>query len=349
MAQHARKRAVEARMRNALAGDAIIGDAIAVGADQGKGRTDHVAHVVLGNRDHQHPGRTAILDQIVADHVDRIGAALARQFGDAAARVLRQMRRYRNPNAIPVRNTAPVVEAIARDLGADPRARLRQRQTRQHVGHAAGLHPLRQQIFQRIAADIIRIGIAIDVDAARLGRGDHVQGLCRFPPVVEAGAFEVHDLDVNLAGFRDVDRFLQRVEDLVQFVAQMREIAAVMALHDAAQRDDFVCGRIRARRREQAGGKSERTGPQALVEQITHRLQFAGRRRTIVHAHHHQAQRIVADQHAGVHRGRREAVEIMREGCFAKRQPRRARRQVIAQQLDLSRQHRAQQKSRNGR
>ncbi len=50
----------------------------------------------------------------------------------------------------------------------------------------------------------------------------------------------MHDLDMKLARFGDIDRLLQRVENLVQLIAQMREIATVMALRDAAQCDDFV-------------------------------------------------------------------------------------------------------------
>ena len=62
----------------------------------------------------------------------------------------------------------------------------------------------------------------------------------------------------------------------------------------------------------------------------------AGARRAVRHAHDHQAQRVVADQHAGVHRGRRKRVEIVGKARLAERQPRRARRKIIAQQLDLA-------------
>ena len=50
----------------------------------------------------------------------------------------------------------------------------------------------------------------------------------------------------------------------------------------------------------------------------------------------HQAQRVVADQHAGVHRGRREAVEIMREASARGTAATARRRQIIRQQLDLA-------------
>ena len=44
----------------------------------------------------------------------------------------------------------------------------------------------------------------------------------------------------------------------------------------------------------------------------------------------------MADQHAGVHGGRREAVEIFGKRHFAERRPRRAWRQIILQQFDLA-------------
>ena len=56
------------------------------------------------------------------------------------------------------------------------------------------------------------------------------------------------------------------------------------------------------------------------------------------HAHHHQPQRVVADQHAGVHGGRGEIVEVSGKRRLLERQPRRARTEIVAQQLDLARQ-----------
>src|SRR6516162_9276520 len=66
-----RKGPVKARMRHALARDPVIGDTVAVGTDQSR-RAHDLANIFLGDRGDQHPGRTLVLDQIVADDVDRV-------------------------------------------------------------------------------------------------------------------------------------------------------------------------------------------------------------------------------------------------------------------------------------
>ena len=48
----------------------------------------------------------------------------------------------------------------------------------------------------------------------------------------------------------------------------------------------------------------------------------------------------MADQHAGIHRGRRKAIEVLGKARLPKRQPRRARAQIVLQQFDLAGQRR---------
>ena len=90
---------------------------------------------------------------------------------------------------------------------------------RDHGLDTAGLHPWRQDVLQRVRARGIGIGIAIDVDAARLGVGDHGQRLRGLAPIVHAGAFEVHDLDMHAALLADRDRFRDRLDHFVGLVA----------------------------------------------------------------------------------------------------------------------------------
>ena len=75
------------------------------------------------------------------------------------------------------------------------------------------------------------------------------------------------------------------------------------------------------------------------------RRELGRARRPRLHAHHHQPQRVVPDQHAGIDGGRRKRVEIVGKRRLAERQPRRARAQIVAQQLDLAGQHRRDRKS----
>ena len=112
-----------------------------------------------------------------------------------------------------------------------------------------------------------------------------------------------------------------------------------------AERDHLRRRRVGARRREQARGHAERAGLERVFQQRNHLLQFGVARRALCHAHDHQAQRIVADQHAGVHGGRREALQIIGETRFAKRQPGRARAQIILEQLHFAGQRRRDRKA----
>jgi N-acyl-D-amino-acid deacylase len=63
---------------------------------------------------------------------------------------------------------------------------------RQHRLDAARLHPWRQQVLQRVRSGGIGIGIAVDVEAARPGVGDHAERGRGLTPIVHAGAFEMH-------------------------------------------------------------------------------------------------------------------------------------------------------------
>ena len=60
----------------------------------------------------------------------------------------------------------------------------------------------------------------------------------------------MHDLDMHAAVLGDRDGLVERLEHFVRFVAQMREIAGVVALEHMAERDDL-------RRRSEAAGRSE--------------------------------------------------------------------------------------------
>ena len=50
----------------------------------------------------------------------------------------------------------------------------------------------------------------------------------------------MHDLDVHAAFLRNVDGFRKRLQHLVQFVAQVGEIARVVSLEHPAKRDDLI-------------------------------------------------------------------------------------------------------------
>src|SRR6185295_19925156 len=104
-----------------------------------------------------------VFDQILADHLDRIVLSLARELRDRAAGILRQVRRNRYLHALPRRYATPVVESIAFDVVAYAFASVPALEALEHRVHATGLHPLRQQILEGIAARRVGMGIAVDV------------------------------------------------------------------------------------------------------------------------------------------------------------------------------------------
>ena len=57
----------------------------------------------------------------------------------------------------------------------------------------------------------------------------------------------MHDLDMDAACLGDRDRLLDRLDHLVRFVAQVGEVAGVVALEHVAERDHLVGLRRRSR------------------------------------------------------------------------------------------------------
>ena len=61
------------------------------------------------------------------------------------------------------------------------------------------------------------------------------------------------DLDMHAALLGHLDRLRERLQNLIRFIAQMGEVAGIVALEHVAERDHLGRLRIRAGRREQAG------------------------------------------------------------------------------------------------
>jgi hypothetical protein len=85
VADEPRERAVETRMRLALAGDDIGRHARPVGADQGGRGGGNGAHVGFRHRPHHDAGGPLVGDDDVADRVEQIAAPLARDLLDGSA------------------------------------------------------------------------------------------------------------------------------------------------------------------------------------------------------------------------------------------------------------------------
>ena len=100
-----------------------------------------------------------------------------------------------------------------------------------------------------------------------------------------------------------------------------------------AEGSDLFGLRIEAGWREQAARHADRAGIESLREHFLHmqKLAFAGR--PVLHAHRHQAQRVVADLHDRIHRDCRPGGHVTGEIRLGKRQPRRARRKIIGEEF----------------
>jgi hypothetical protein len=293
-----------------------------------------------GERIHQHPRRAFIGDQVVAGGIDWIEAALARPGGDGLAGELRRVRRDRDTDRVPILDSAEIVEPVRCDLLADARAVGRIGEPRLHLGKIVALHPARQQILQRIARRRIGILVAIDRDAGFAGAVQALEKLAGAAPIIEARELHMHDLHMNPRRAPDGDRLVERVEHRVRLVAQMGEIAPAFRLHDLRQRDHLVGGGKSAGRREKAGRETIRSRVERLGQKRRHCLEFLARGVAIGEAHDHQPQCVVADQRHDIGGSRRKAVEVIGKALIDEAEPRRARREVIAQQGRFARQHR---------
>jgi hypothetical protein len=106
-------------------------------------------------------------------------------------------------------------------------------------------------------------------------------------PQLSSPELEVHDFDVHAARLGDRDRFCDGVQHFVGFVANMGEVARVVAFDDPAERDHLVRSRIGAGRGEQARRQAERAGRERFLQQGGHGIELGAGRRPVCHTHDH--------------------------------------------------------------
>ena len=134
----------------------------------------------------------------------------------------------------------------------------------------------------------------------------------------------------------DVDRLGDGLVHGMGFVADVGGVAGAVGFQDATQGAQLVALAEAARRGEQAGRQAERAGLQPLRQHVLHVAQLRLARRAVFHAHRHQAKRVVADLHHGVHRDVGPAVHVAGEVGFLEGQPGGAARQILAERVDLA-------------
>ena len=181
----------------------------------------------------------------------------------------------------------------------------------------------------------VALQVAMDIDPARTGRADKTEELFRAAPAVDPRKLQMSDLDMDPASLADIDGFGHRVVDGVRLIADVRRIPGTMLFQDLAERPHLVGFGVEPRGCEQPARHAESTGFERLREHFLHMEKLAVARRAVLHAHRHQAQRVVPDLHDGIHRDCRPRRHIVGEIGFGEGQPGRACRKIMGEEVGL--------------
>ena len=123
----------------------------------------------------------------------------------------------------------------------------------------------------------------------------------------------VRDLHRNAAGFADLDRLRDRVEQTVAFVAHVTRVETPDARHRAGERDEFLGRGVAAGFIDEAGRAADAPGRERVGERAAHAVELGRCRRAARVPHCIQANRAVADERRDVQarRLRVDGVEIV--------------------------------------
>ena len=169
---------------------------------------------------------------------------------------------------------------------------------------------------RRSSHALYRVGVGRDVDARRRASPRSAAiASAELPPHAGGSKLDVRDLNGNTRALADRDRFLERVERLVRFVADVRHVdAAVVARPFSRAR------RARSSRRSRRLGPRDRSTTRRRRRASLPRRDAPSahlvrpRRALVVVGHHEPPHGGVADHHrpvsaAGIRRGVREVLE----------------------------------------
>ncbi len=286
LAQQPGEVAVRARMRVRLEEDALGGGRPGVRVEAHPGERDLAPDVLLR---HEEVDRAHVT--VVGDHqVDRrllgcrpaLGGHLGQRHpGERLERVLLEadqedaVRRARElVKRLPVLRRRP---HLLEHPGADRRVL----QPALPLLVAALLHPGRHRGVETGRAR--RVGVHVRRDAQSLGPRvlDAGDDRVELPPVLGACLLQVVDLgrDVGLAG--DRDQLVDRLEQVVPFAPQMRDVHSAVLAGFGGQRDQLLRVRVEARCVDEGRADAERPFPHRFGHQLPHPVEL-GRRRIAV-------------------------------------------------------------------
>ena len=122
------------------------------------------------------------------------------------------------------------------------------------------------QLRQAGAGSGVGVGVLCDLQTFGPRARDQRQNIGRVPPIIRAGQFYMRHLYPNLRLTRDAENFLQRIGDLIAFIAHVAGINTTVGRNDLGQIDDLVGLGKRAGQINQPGGHAHR----AVLHRLLH-------------------------------------------------------------------------------
>ena len=176
---------------------------------------------------------------------------------------------------------------------------------------AAGQRPLREQDGRTCTRSRVRIQVVRNGQPRRVGRVDHRQTPLTPAPLPRPRRLVMIDLGRDIRLFRDPDHFRHRLQQPAPLVAHVAHVDAAVRRRDLGQLDDLlglgkVGGHVQEPRR-----KPQRPLAHRLVDQRPHFVEFGGRGRAVLHAHHLFARPGVAREESHVGRHRQAGGELL--------------------------------------
>ncbi len=124
--------------------------------------------------------------------------------------------------------------------------------------------------------------------------------LIQLGPIDLARDFQVIDLRGSARSFRDIDRFLHRLDNAIAFAAHMGDVHSAAKRRFTRQRDQFRRFGIGVRVVNQRRGHAQRALLHRLADQSAHLRKLRRRRLHIIFAQHIDAHRARADERRDV-------------------------------------------------
>ena len=235
--------------------------------------------------------RSAVLDQNVEQHVERVGCLVGVPRGhDSIHRQALVASLAADEHPRPVAADRRVVVVPTRQTVADvllqPGTERRVLQPLQHLGRPALVSPRRDDARQIVVAARVGIDVGLHVHAALASRLDQGDQFVHAAPQFLIGDLEVNHIHGDTRPLANRDRLLHGGHHIGPLVAVVRRVDAAVPGNDLAQLGDLIGRRQGAGRHRQHARQSERSVAHGFVEQFLHAGELLGSRPVEARPHH---------------------------------------------------------------